>query len=138
MEHNAATYNTSPHCKYSCQYHIIWCPKFRYSIIKGDIESDLKHIIEDICREYKYKIRALETMPDHIHVFLDAPQTVAPADIVRTLKSITAIKLFEKHDTLRRFYARSGHLWSRGYYVSTVGHISASTVQKYIEEQKNK
>ena len=98
----------------------------------------MKQIIEDICCEYKYKIRALETMPDHIHVFLDAPQTVAPADIARTLKSISAIRLFALHDELRKFYAKSGHLWSRGYYVSTVGHISAKTVQKYIEEQKSK
>jgi putative transposase len=77
-------------------------------------------------------------MPDHIHVFLDAPQTVAPADIARTLKSITAIKLFKAHDELRRFYAKCGNLWSRGYYVSTVGHISTKTVKQYIEEQKNK
>ena len=33
--------------------------------------------------------------------------------------------------------ARCGVLWSRGYFVSTVGHISEATVIKYIEEQKN-
>ena len=34
-------------------------------------------------------------------------------------------------------YARCGVLWSRGYFISTVGHISEATVIKYIEEQKN-
>ena len=28
-------------------------------------------------------------------------------------------------------------LWSRGYFVSTVGHISEAAVKKYIEEQKD-
>ena len=28
-----------------------------------------------------------EVMPDYIHIFVDVPQTVAPCDIVRTLKS---------------------------------------------------
>ena len=33
-------------------------------------------------------------------------------------------------------YSRCGVLWSRGYFVSTVGHISEATVKRYIEEQK--
>ena len=32
---------------------------------------------------------------------------------------------------------KCGVLWSRGYFVSTVGHISEATVIKYIEEQKD-
>lgn len=37
----------------------------------------------------------------------------------------------------KRNMERCGVLWSRGYFVSTVGHISETTVIKYIEEQKN-
>ena len=29
-------YNTGNHCKYLIQYHIIWCPKFRVSILKNE------------------------------------------------------------------------------------------------------
>ena len=75
-------------------------------------------------------------MPDHIHNFVDCPQTVAPCDVVRTLKSISAIELFKISPQLKQFYARYGVLWSRGYYISTVGHISEATVIRYIEEQK--
>ena len=76
-------------------------------------------------------------MPDHIHIFVDCPQTVAPCDIVRTLKSISAVEMFKKYPKLKEFYARCGVLWSRGYFISTAGHISESTVIKYIKEQKN-
>ena len=38
---------------------------------------------------------------------------------------------------LKQFYSRCGVLWSRGYFVSTVGHISEAAVKKYIEEQKD-
>ena len=58
------------------------------------------------------------------------------ARIARTLKSISAIELFKAFPQLKRFYARCGVLWSKGYFVSTVGHISEATVIKYIEEQK--
>lgn len=63
-------------------------------------------------------------MPDHIHIFIDVPQTVAPCYVVRTLKSISAIELFKVFPLLKWFYARCGALWSRGYFISTAGQIS--------------
>lgn len=75
-------------------------------------------------------------MPDHIHIFIDAPQTVAPCDIVRTLKSISATELFKAYPVLKRFYAKCGVLWSRGYFISSVGCVSENTVIKYIKEQR--
>ena len=121
-------YHSASHCKYLIQYHIIWCPKFRFSVLKGDVENTLKQILQKICYDYNYHIKALEVMPDHIHIFVD---------VVRTLKSISAIELFKVYPQLKKFYARCGTLWSGGYFVSTVGHISESTVVKYIEELKD-
>jgi putative transposase len=133
----AESYHSASHCKYLTQYHIVWCPKFRYSVLKNGIDNTLKEILFKICENYHYKIKALEVMPDHIHIFVDCPQTVAPCDIARTLKSISAIELFKVYPKLKQFYARCGRLWSDGYFISTVGHISETTVKKYIEEQKN-
>ena len=67
--------------------------------------------------------------PDHIHVFVDVPQTAAPCDVVRTFKDISAIELFKAFPQLIQSYSGCGILWSRGYFVSTV--------IKYIKEQKN-
>lgn len=130
-------YHRSSHYKYLIQYHIIWFPKFRFSVLQGNADITLKQILQKICDDYGYKIKALEVMPDHIHIFVDVPQTIAPCDVVRTLKSISAIELLKAFPELKHFYARCGVLWSRGYFVSTVGHISEDTVIKYIEEQKN-
>ena len=134
---NEEQYHSASHCKYLIQYHIIWCPEFRFSVLKGDAEDRLKQILQNICDDYNYHIKALEVMPDHIHIFIDVPQTVAPCDAVRTLKSISAIELFKAFPELKQFYARCGVLWSRGYFVSTVGYISEATVMKYIEDQKS-
>ena len=130
-------YHSSSHCKYLIQYYIIWCPKFRFSVLKGDVEDRLKQILQKICDDYGYKIKALEVMPDHIHIFVDVPQMVAPCDVVRILKSVSAIEMFKSFPELKQFYARCGVLWSRGYFISTVGHISEAAVIKYIEEQKS-
>jgi len=137
MQTNNEQYHSAAHCKYLTQYHIIWCPKFRFSVLKNGADSTLKSILLSICDRYGYKIKAIEVMPDHIHLFLDCPQTVAPCDIVRTLKSISAIEMFKSFPQLKKFYAKAGVLWSAGYFISTVGHISEATVTKYIEEEKH-
>ena len=80
-------YHSAIHCKYLVQYYIIWCPKFRFSMLKDNVELKLKEILQQICDKYNYEIKTLEVIPDHIHIFLDCHQTVAPCDIVRTLKS---------------------------------------------------
>ena len=90
-----AEYHCASHCKYLTQYHIIWCPKFRFSALKNGVDNFIKQIMSDICDRYHYKIKSPEVMPDHIHIFVDCPQTVIPCDIARTLKSISAIKLFD-------------------------------------------
>ena len=121
------------HCKYLVQYHIIWCPKFRCD----GMDETLKKILSEVCDAYGYIIKALEVMPDHIHIFVDCPVTVAPCDVVRALKSMSAIQLLKAYPELKRFYARCGKLWSNGYFISSVGHISEAAVKKYIEEQKD-
>ena len=103
-------YHSASHCKYLIQYHIIWCPKFRFSVLQGNVDNTLKQILQKICDDYGYKIKALEVMPDHIHIFVDVPQTVAPCDVVRTLKSISAIELFKVYPQLKQFYAKCGAL----------------------------
>lgn|SRR5699024_3267157 len=129
-------YNSSGHSKYLVQYHIIWCPKFRFEVLTGGIDKAMKGIIKNIAKDYMYSIKALEIMPDHIHLFVSTKPTVAPTDVVRTIKSITAIKLFEEFPELKKFYSRSGSLWSKGYFVSSVGNVNEETIKKYIEEQK--
>ena len=119
------------------QYNIIWCPEFRFSVLKGNVEDALKQTLQKICNDYNYHIKALEVMPNYIHIFIDVPQTVAPCDVARTLKSISTIELFKAYPQLKKFYARCGVLWARGYFVSTVERISEAAVAKYIEEQKD-
>ena len=128
-------YKSLNHCKYLVQYHLVWCPKFRFKVLKEGIDQSLQNILFDICKKYKYNILALEVMSDHIHIFLSTKPTIAPTDIVRTLKSISAIKLFKEYPKLKRFYAQCGSFWSKGYFVITIGNVSSHTIKRYIQNQ---
>ena len=69
--------------------------------------------------------------PDHVHVFIDVPQTAAPCDVVRTFKDISAIELFKAFPQLIQFCKMR-------YFISTVIKIlrSRSVKQKSIKTYK--
>ena len=113
-------------------------PKEWKEELEGNVEISLKEILLEVADRYEYEIIQMEVMPDHIHIFVGAKPTVAPIDIVRVFKSITAIGLFKKYPELKSFYGRCGSLWSVGKFISTSGNVSAETIKKYITEQKGK
>jgi len=131
------TISTS-HAKFSLGYHIIWCPKYRHQILKNAIEVELKRILAETCAHYEWQLESLEIMPDHVHIFVQATPQTAPVEIAKTLKSISAVHLFNRFPALKSRKFWGSGLWSRGTYYATVGHITEESVKKYIETQKSR
>ena len=122
---------------YSIQYHIVWCTKYRRSVLKDGIDEDCKVLLKDMAEEYHFGILAIEVMPDHIHLLVDVrPQFHIP-DMLRILKGRTARKLFEMHPEIKK-QLWSGHLWNPSYCVVTVSDRSRKQVETYIESQNEK
>jgi putative transposase len=123
------------HSAYQLEYHIVWCPKDRSAVLVGSVEVELRHILAQTCGEYGWSIVDLWVMPDHVHLLLGVPPTVALVDVARTLKSISAVHLFATFPALRgRKFWGSG-LWSRSTYYGSVGQVSEDTVLKYVTNQ---
>jgi len=121
---------------YNINYHLVWCPKYRKPILeKSEVKQFLEDQIHTIAAAKGFEVLALEIQPDHIHLFVSAPPFDSPTEIVKVFKGVTALRLFKKFPELRNQFWK-GKLWSPSYYVGTAGHVSAETIQKYIEEQK--
>ena len=115
-------------------YHFVFCPRYRRKVLVGDVEKRLKEILPGICQEIEVSIVALEVMPDHIHIFLNALPSISPSDIMAKVKGVTS-------KTLRQEFKHLQHLsslWTRSFFCSTAGNVSSETVQRYIEEQKKR
>lgn len=77
-------------------------------------------------------------MPDHIHLFISAPPTIAPTEIVKILKNVSANTLFKAFPNLKKSRFWGSGLWSKGYYVGTAGAVSFEIIVRYIQDQKLK
>ncbi|WP_031598932.1 IS200/IS605 family transposase, partial [Ferrovum myxofaciens] len=64
-------YKSNLNVVYSCKYHVIWCPKYRRSVLVKGVDLRLKEIIQDVATEYKCEILELEVMPDHVHLLVE-------------------------------------------------------------------
>lgn len=123
-------------CVYQLAYHVIWCPKYRKQVLNGEIAETVRGSITSICEERRWVILALEVQPDHIHLFVTIPPSLAVADAVKVLKGTTARRLFATFPELKK-QLYGGHLWSPSYYVGTAGDVSAETIRHYIERTEH-
>ncbi len=120
---------------FSLKFHIIWCPKYRRSVLVKPVDSRLKSLLRQKAADMELTIHVMEVMPDHVHLFLESGPTICVAEIVNGLKGFTSHALREEFPFLK---SRLPTLWSRSYYAGSVGSVSESVVRKYIEGQKGK
>ena len=130
-------YTHSTHCVYNIGYHLIWCTKYRKKLIYGEIETILKRLIRAKGNRLGIRVAQLETMPDHVHIFVKSRQIIDPSHIVQQLKGYTSHELLAAYPRLRRKWG-TPVLWSKSYFCESVGHISQDTVQRYIQLQKQR
>ena len=120
---------------FSCKYHLVFCPKYRRKVLTTPIDERLKEIITGVAEETRSEILETEIMPDHVHLFVKATPVASPHWIVQQLKGNTS-RLPRLEFTYLR--SRLPTLWTRSYYIESVGRISEATIKKYIEDQKGK
>jgi len=120
---------------YNIGYHLIWCPKYRRSVLIGEVRDKLILLLKIKSEEIGLEIVQIEVMPDHVHLFVKASPVDSPHFIVQQLKGYTSHELRGEFAHLR---SKLPTLWTRSYYCESVGHISDATITKYIKEQKNR
>ena len=121
------------HCKWECQYHIVFIPKFRRKKLYGMVKDDVRDIIKTLCSYKKVEIIAGAVCADHVHLCVSIPPKLSISDFVGYLKGKSALMIFDKHPELGSKWDRS--FWARGYYVATVGNVNEETVKEYIRRQ---
>ena len=125
-------YKTSNKTIYSCQYHVIWCTKYRRKVLDTQIQGRLKQLIREKQDAYDYQICEVETQPEHVHLLIEIPPIHSIDKIVGKIKAYTAKVLREEYPSLK---SRLPSLWTRSKFVSSCGGVTLEIIKDYIEGQ---
>ena len=127
-------YHTDNSIVYSCQYHVIFCPKYRRKVLINAVANRLEKLILEKQEEYGYIVIEMKIMPDHVHLLLDVDPREGINQIVGKIKGYSSHELRSEFPWLKK---RLPTLWTRSKFISTVGAVTLTVVQKYIEDQKS-
>ena len=133
LEQVEKPYHTDHSIVYSCQYHVIFCPKYRRPVLEEAVAQRLKEMILEKQGEYGYAVMSMEIMPEHVHLLLDVDPRVGVNNVVAKIKGYTSHELREEYPWLKK---RLPTLWTRSKFISSVGAVTLDTVQRYIADQR--
>ena len=121
------------HTLWECQYHVIWCPKYRKDIFKDEgLRGYTWELFEKIGAEYGVRIAAMEIADDHVHLLMMIPPKLSVAEVVGAFKSISAREVFKRFPSVKKQLG-AGELWRDGYFVKSVGSgVTKENVKEYI------
>lgn len=123
------------HVIWSCQYHIVWVPKYRYRVLQGKVATKVKKTLHVFCGRLGCDVVELNIQHDHVHLLLKVPPKLSISKLMGTLKGKMAIQIFRHFPDLKKKPYWGNHFWARGYSVDTVG-LNLEMIKKYVKFQE--
>ena len=128
-------YRVGAHTKYDLKVHLVWIPKYRKKVLKGDLAVRVRDVLRRIAYEHDIRIISGKVASDHVHMLISYRPNQDVSKIVQWLKGISSRVLLQENPRLRKqFWGR--HFWARGYLAVTTGTITDEMIKEYIEEQE--
>ena len=125
------------HAVYDTKYHLVWAPKYRKSILKGELRDTVKRLFQEILEIRDCEVEEIEIAEDHVHIFTGMPPRYSIGEIVRALKCISAREIFRRYPEVER-YLWGGEFWEDGYFARTVGDkVTAEIIKKYVQYHRH-
>ena len=126
------------HAVFDTKYHLVWAPKYRKWILKGDIKRFVQECFEEVAFHNDFEIEAMEIADDHVHIFLGFPPRYSIANVVQRFKGRSAREMFKRFPEVKS-ELWGGQFWEDGYFVRTVGDkVTKEIIKKYIEYHQHR
>ena len=130
-------YRKNSHSISNLTCHIVWATKYRYHILKGDLQKRCRDLLIQICDRENVQILKGVVSKDHIHLHVEYPPSLSVSILVKKLKGRSSRLLQQEFPELsKKYWGR--HFWAVGYGVWSTGNITDEMVQEYLEHHKDR
>ncbi len=121
------------HTAWKCQYHIVFIPKYRKKQLYGQVRTDVREIIQTLCKYKGIEIIEGAVCIDHVHLCVSIPPKMSILTFMGYLKGKSTLMIYDRHPNLQNKWNKA--FWARGYYVATISNVTEEAIKKYITEQ---
>jgi putative transposase len=104
----------SSHSVHQLHVHIVWSTKYRYSVLKGEVQLRCRDLIRQVCDSMDVRILKGVVSKDHVHLHLSYPPKISISELVKRLKGSSARLMLDEFEELKKRYWGQ-HLWGIGY-----------------------
>ncbi len=116
--------------------HLVWVTKYRYPVLRGEVQERCRELIIQICDAEDVRILKGVVSKDHVHMHIEYPSRLSVSDMVKRLKGRTSRRLQDEFPSLKkRYWGR--HFWGIGYGAWSTGNITDEMVQEYLEHHRD-
>jgi len=123
------------HSKSECFYHIQLTVKYRREVLTPAVEGTIRETCAGFKHRYSIDVRQIGFDKDHIHFYIQFLPKYSGGQVIRTIKSVTAQRIFERNPEVKE-KLWGGEFWTDGYYIGTVSpHGSKDVIINYIKNQ---
>jgi len=117
--------------------HIVWSTKYRYKVLKGDIQFRCRELLIQVCEAHGIEILKGVVSKDHVHMHIEYAPKLNVSSIVKSLKGRSSRRLQQEFPKLKKRYW-GNHFWASGYGVWSSGNITDKMVNDYLEHHRRK
>jgi REP element-mobilizing transposase RayT len=110
--------------------HFVFAVKYREAIIHEEWENRLQKYITGVVQNNGHKLLAINTMPDHLHLFIGLNPKQSISELMKLVKGDSSEFVNKEGFTKRKFY------WQEGYGAFSNSRSQIDSVVKYILNQK--
>ena len=125
----------SIHSVHQLHVHLVWSTKYRYAVLKGEVQIRCRDLIRQICNAMDVRILKGVVSKAHVHLHVSYPPKVSVSDLVKRLKGRSARLMLEEFVELKKRYWGQ-HLWGIGYGAWSTGNITDEMIEQYLEHHR--
>lgn len=118
-----------------CQYHVVFCTKYRKSVLVGDAAEKAMELFVRFQGDVGYELVDIEVLPDRVHALIDVPPTKNLSKLIGNVKGKVAHELKREFPALR---TRVPSVWTRNNLIASVGALSLDVIDDFVREQKDR
>jgi putative transposase len=130
-------YKTGASTKHRLLFHLVFCPKYRRRVLRGDIARRFNDLFIQACEINDWELEELNIQTDHVHMLVQIHPKESLSKVLQLLKGGSSYVIRKEYPDLEEFLW-GGSFWGDGFFAESVGQVNEKAMREYIRAQNKK